>query len=134
MRVLAVACFIWAMLASWALADDKDATHTVRHAEVGKVLILDFPGNRSMAHRWRLVEERSSGLELVSVDPLGWIVAESGSYFYGNQDTMRYRVIPKARGQADLIFEHNYKSWNQKHYFTWKTVRLIIGPPPEKKQ
>jgi len=82
------------LLGAVAAAEPKDEASEIRHAEVGKVLILDFPGNRAMAHRWRLVTERSTGLQLVAVDPLGWIVADGGSIMYGNRDTMRYRVVP----------------------------------------
>lgn len=134
MRLLPVVLLTSALLATSASAEEQYQTPSVRQAEVGKTLILDFPGNRAMAHRWRLVDERSTGLTLVKVDPLGWIIAGGGSIVYGNRDTMRYRVIPRASGQADLTFEHNYRGWNQKYYFKWKTVRLIISPPAGQKE
>jgi len=134
MRLLPVIILMSALLGAASTAEAKDEALEIRHAEVGKVLILDFPGNRAMAHRWRLVTERSTGLQFVAVDPLGWIVADDGSIMYGNQDTMRYRVIPKASGMANLTFEHNYRGWNQKYYFKYRTIRVIVTPAGVKKQ
>lgn len=131
MRFVRLILMFWLGLAPGhaAVAGDESGPRIVQ-AEVGKVLILDFPGNRHMAHRWRLVEEKSRGLNKVSVDPLGWIIAKEGSIFFSNNDTMRYRVIPRAPGEASLTFEHNYRGWNKKYHFTWKTVRLVISPAP----
>lgn len=110
----------------FAVAGNNPKATGIKDARVGQRLILDFPGNRSAAQRWRLVREKSRGLELVDVDPIGWIISPERSSLYANEDTMRFSVIAKTPGRASLTFEHNYRGWGNRYYFKWKTVDVVI--------
>ncbi|MGI9382220.1 MAG: hypothetical protein ACR2PO_03630 [Methyloligellaceae bacterium] len=122
--VAAVAC----AAIGFAVAGDDQEITSVKDAKVGQMLILDFPGNRLAAHRWRLVREKSRGLKLVDVDPIGWIISPERSSLYANEDTMRFRVLAKAPGRASLTFEHNYRGWANRYYFKWETIEVVIRP------
>jgi hypothetical protein len=80
-------------------------------------------------HRWRLVRDKSPGINLVEVDEIGWMLsADKEASIFQAVDTMRFAVVPKAAGQADLTFEYNYRGWRGKYYLKWKTIRFIIDP------
>ena len=102
----------------------------VKQTQVGQILILDFKGNKKAVHRWRLVKDRSQGLNLVEVDEIGWTLsADTEASSHKAKDTMRFRVLPKAPGEAELTFEHNYRSMRGSGYnFKYKTVRIVIAP------
>ena len=125
MAILGVAAIACAVV-GFAVADDDPKITTIRDAKVGEKLILDFPGNRVAAHRWRLVKEKSRGLDLVEVDPIGWIISPERSSLYANEDTMRFRVLAKAPGRASLTFEHNYRGWANRYYFKRETIEVVI--------
>jgi hypothetical protein len=100
----------------------------IKQAKVGQSLILDFKGNKKAVHRWRLVKDRSRGLSLVEVDEMGWTLStDAEASKHKARDTMRFFVLPKAPGEAELIFEHNYRSMRGGGYnFKYKTVRIVI--------
>ena len=101
-----------------------------RSVRVGEALILNFKGNKRAVHRWRLLTERSRGLDLVEVSEMGWMLgSEPKPSNFKASDTMRFHVIPKAPGTAELTFEHNYRGIRaHQYYFKYRTIRLEIAP------
>ncbi|MCG8560747.1 MAG: protease inhibitor I42 family protein [Hyphomicrobiales bacterium] len=126
LAALGVAVLACAVIGFTAMGDDHKIG-AIRDAKVGQKLILDFPGNRVAAHRWRLVKEKSRGLELVEVSPIGWIISPERTSLYANEDTMRFGVLAKAPGRASLTFEHNYRGWANRYYFRWETIEVVIS-------
>lgn len=131
MRTMFAVVLMVAVLAKPAGAGETQTITDVKEIHVGQEFILDFPGNRVAAQRWRLIKSKSQGLELVDVDPIGWILSAEGSTLFGNNDRMRFRVLAKGVGQADLTFEHNYRGWANKYHVRWETIRIVIKPSAE---
>lgn len=101
-----------------------------KEARVGQPLILKFPGNREAGYRWRLNEEKSSGLDLVEVDQVAWTIPndnESRSIFFSSPSVLSFRVVPKAAGEADLAFDY-FRTWGNKPYVRTQNVRVTISP------
>ncbi len=129
MRILVLILMLGTALLVPAVAGDVQSVTEVKQAQVGQTLILNFPGNRKAARRWRFVRDRSKGLEVVDVDTLGWIISTDGnSPAKRNRDRMRFRVLAKAAGQADLTFEFTRRGWSGKYRFEWKMVRVVVTP------
>ena len=101
----------------------------VKETRVGQTLILDFKGNKKAVHGWRLVKADSLGLDILDVSELGWILSNdvTKSLFRDN-DTMRFRIRAKAEGQADLVFEHNYRNVRGAYLAKRERVRIIVKP------
>lgn len=131
MRSLLGVLFFAAFFAGAAHAEGIE----IKKAQVGEELILDFKGNKKSLHRWRFIRDVSRGLELLEVSELGWILSNKiRKSAFSAEDVHRYRILPKAEGQADLVFQHNYRSMRGTFLFKRKTIRIIIHPkaaPPK---
>lgn len=101
----------------------------VKEAHVGETLILSFKGNKKAVHGWRFVAADSLGLDVLEVSALGWILSsEPSKSLFRDMDTMRFRVRVKAEGQADLVFEHNYRNVRGRYLLKREQVRIIVKP------
>ena len=96
--------------------------------KVGEVLFLKLPGNPKAGYKWRLNKELSTGLDLVSVDQIGWlIVGERKSMFFSSQSALNVAVRAKAAGRADLAFDY-YRRISGNTFSKTSLVRVIIRP------
>lgn len=120
-----------ALLATLAFAGPLGARDAakVETAEVGKLLLLKFNGNRDAGYRWRLNEAQSHGLDLVTVRNVGWTISENREaiFFTKRTSVMSISVLPKAPGEADLAFDY-YRIWGNKIQVRTKRVRVVIRP------
>ena len=74
--------------------------------KVGEVVFVKLPGNPQEGYKWRLNKELSKGLDLVSVDQIGWLMAPKvKSMFYQPKSVLNVSVRARASGQADLAFD-----------------------------
>lgn len=77
---------------------------------IAENLVLRLEGKPAMGFVWRLDPERSSGLDLVSVDRLGWsFAAGRGSASFTKPGVLRYLVVGQRVGTASLVFEYRRK-------------------------
>jgi len=122
-RVLFLAVFI----AGSAHAKDSANDIEVKEVQLGQYLILGFKGNRVALHRWRLIKSDSQGLDLLDVSELGWIISsKDNKSMFSAHDTIRFHILPKAEGQANLVFQHNYRNVRGNFVFKRKTIRINI--------
>jgi len=95
---------------------------------VGEVVFVKLPGNPQEGYKWRLNKELSTGLDLVSVDQIGWLMAPKvKSMFFQQQSVLNVSVRAKASGQAHLAFDY-YRRYNGYTYSKTSLVRVIIKP------
>ncbi len=100
-----------------------------QNATVGTPLVLRLDGKPKMGFVWRLNEGRSSGLNLVGIDRLGWTFAKvrRGSGSFTKPGTLRYAVDPRSAGSARLVFEYFRKEPGASPSATW-TYGIDIQP------
>ena len=119
--------FLAVYMAGAAHAKDPANDIEIKEVQVGQVLILNFMGNKAAVHRWRLIKADSQGLDLLEVSELGWIISSKAKKsMFSAHDTIRFHILPKAEGQADLVFKHNYRNTRGNFLFKHKTIRIII--------
>ena len=120
-----------ALLATLVFAGPLGARDAARveTAEVGKILLLKFPGNRDAGYRWRLNEAESRGLDLVTVRNVGWTISENRKsiFFAKRTSIMSISVMPKAAGEADLAFDY-FRVWGNRIHLRTERVRVVIKP------
>ncbi len=125
-RLVAAALLLVVVPISDVQADKGDET---RQARVGEMLILRLPGNREGGFRWRIVREKSVGLENVEVKPIGWTTKPDSqkSMFFRELPIMSVSVLPKSAGQAKIAFEY-YRIYHTRPNFQPRTkfVRVHI--------
>jgi predicted secreted protein len=96
--------------------------------KVGDVVFVKLPGNPQEGYKWRLNKELSTGLDLVSVDQIGWLMAPKvKSMFYQPKSVLNVSVRARASGQADLAFDY-YRKYSGYTYSKTSMVRVIIKP------
>jgi len=96
--------------------------------KVGEMLFIKLPGNPKAGYKWRLNKDLSSGLDLVTVDQIGWLMAPKGrSMFFQTQSVLNVSVLAKASGQADLAFDY-YRRIGGRTLSSTSMVRVIIKP------
>ncbi len=96
--------------------------------KVGDVVFLKLPGNPKAGYKWRLNKDLSKGLDLVSVDQIGWLIAPKGkSMFFQSQSVLNVSVKAKASGQADLAFDY-FRRISGSTFVKTSLVRVIIKP------
>ena len=101
----------------------------------GQVVFFKLPGNPSAGYNWKLNKDLSTGLELVKVDELGWLLAQkkrsfffqTQSVFFQAQSVQNIAVWAKASGQADLAFDY-FRKIAGRRYTKTSIVRVIIKP------
>lgn len=127
-RLVAIALLLVAVPISSVHADKGDET---RQARVGEMLILRLPGNREGGFRWRIVREKSDGLENVEVKPIGWMTKPDSqkSMFFRELPVMSISVLPTAAGQAKIALEY-YRIYHTRPNYQPRTkfVRVHIKP------
>ena len=96
--------------------------------KVGEVVFVKLPGNPQEGYKWRLNKELSTGLDLVSVDQIGWLMAPKvKSMFFQQQSVLNVSVRAKASGRAHLAFDY-YRRYSGYTYSKTSMVRVIIKP------
>jgi len=94
----------------------------------GEVVFFKLPGDPSAGYNWKLNEQLSTGLDLVKVVQLGWLLAQKGqSIFFQAQSVQNIAVRAKASGQADLAFDY-FRKVGGRSYTRTSVVRVIIKP------
>lgn len=94
----------------------------------GEVLFLKLPGDPTAGYSWKLNARLSTGLNLVKVDPLGWLLAQQRqSFFFRAQSVMNIAIWARASGQAHLAFDYIRRTGGRR-YVTTSVVRIIIKP------
>ena len=125
MRILLAIVSVVATLAAPHSAGGAEADKTAR---VGQIFLLKFPGNRDGGYHWRLNEAKSTGLHLVTVKDVGWTIhGNQGSILFRKPSVMRISVLPKAPGQARLVFDY-VRKWGSGSPLKTELVRLVISP------
>ncbi len=102
-----------------------EQTHETR---VGELLFLKLPGNPDVGYKWRFNPAQSSGVNLVTVDPIGWLMAQKGrSFFFKRQSVLNVAVNAKKAGRVDLAFDY-YRSQGGRSYNKTRYFRINIKP------
>ncbi|GAB4240784.1 MAG: hypothetical protein Kow0032_28640 [Methyloligellaceae bacterium] len=129
MRTL-IASMMIALPAALAAAPPSAAQEEplVYEARVGAQFLIKLPGNPQAGYRWQLNKEKSSGIELVDVDFIGWLMApETRSYFFKRHSIQNISIKPKAPGTASLAFEY-YRNWGNRATLRTRMVTVHIRP------
>lgn len=101
---------------------DTQETH------VGEILFFKLPGDPSAGYKWRFNEQFSTGLHLVDVDQIGWLLARKGqSMFFKKQSAMNVAVRTMAAGEAILAFDY-YRSIGGRTITKTSIIRIFIKP------
>ena len=79
-------------------------------AVVGESVTLELQGNPSTGYTWQLMEDKSSGLDLVEWIDLGWSKAEDGSSKVGAPQVLSVDVTPVRVGNAKLVYGY-HRPW-----------------------
>ncbi len=99
-----------------------------QETKAGEILFLKLPGNPSIGYKYRLNKAFSSGLHLVDVDFLGWIMtSKDQTIFFRRRDVMNVVVRIKAPGVAELAFDY-YRRISGRTRLTTTLVRINIKP------
>jgi predicted secreted protein len=128
-RLLAIIAMLLLMSASVSASAAEDPKIILTsETKVGEVVFLKLPGNPQVGYKWRLNKELSTGLDLVSVDQIGWQMAPKGrSMFFQQRSVLNVVVRAKAAGQAQLAFDY-YRRLSGRTYSKTSLVRVIIKP------
>lgn len=111
-----------------AIAAKKIEVIQTSETKVGEVLFLKLPGNPKGGYKWRLNKKLSKGLDLVAVDQIGWIMAQTEkSMFFQNKNVLNVSVRANRSGQADLAFDY-YRYSGGRMISKTSIVRVIIKP------
>ena len=104
----------------------------VLETSVGQQTMLKLPGNPRAGYRWQLNAGQSSGLNLVRVDQVGWIMAPAGrSIFFSQPSTLNVNIEGLAAGEANLTFDYFRTVGTLKKVKT-STVRVVVKPAAAK--
>lgn len=105
------------------------AVPEVMKLSVGEVVMFKLPGNRRAGYTWALNMKSSRGLELVSVDEIGWIMAPEAMTIFQRKkpSVINFAVRATAAGEADLAFDY-FRSWGNRVAIKSRTLRVIVGP------
>lgn len=128
-KLLAITAMLLLVSASGsASAADKPNIIQTSETKVGEVLFVKLPGNPKEGYKWRLNKERSTGLDLVSVDQIGWLMAPTvKSMFYQQKSVLNVAIRARSSGQALLVFDY-YRRYSGYTFSRTSMVRVIIKP------
>jgi predicted secreted protein len=128
-RLLAITAMLLLISgAGTAMAAKELKVIQTSETKVGEVVFLKLPGNPKAGYKWRLNRDLSKGLDLVSVDQIGWLIAPKGkSMFFQSQSVLNVSVKAKASGQANLAFDY-YRRISGNTFVKTSLVRIIIKP------
>jgi hypothetical protein len=115
---------------AWAQQHNKKIKLTqTQETKAGEILFIKLPGNPSIGYKYRLNRELSSGLHLVRVDFLGWLMtSKSQTIFFRRRDVMNVAVHTIAPGRAELAFDY-YRNISGRRRTSTSLVRVDITPP-----
>ncbi len=96
---------------------------------VGEIVMLKLPGNRRAGYRWMLNKTLSRGLDLVTVDQVGWIMAPEAKTLFLRKtlSVLNIAVRGRAAGEADLAFDY-YRFWGNRATIKTITIKVIVRP------
>ncbi len=96
---------------------------------VGQRTMLKLPGNPKAGFKWRFNAKQSSGLELVRVKQVGWIMApERTSFLFGQlPSVLNVSIEALAAGEANLAFDY-FRNWSNRTWLKTSTIRVVIKP------
>jgi predicted secreted protein len=78
-----------------------------RSVKVGKAFALELEGNPSTGYRWRLNESKSTGLDAVRVEPMGYRSKPGGGkVVVGAPALFVFRITCVKAGSAQLFFDY----------------------------
>ena len=105
---------------------ERIRTYTVR---VGNSLVLNMKGKSSVEFRWQLNKRRSSKIDILNVDHIGWTYPEqqkkkTGTGLFGVNRISRFSIEAKSPGVSYLTFE--YKRRGIEEDTPIKTKKFII--------
>lgn len=128
-KLLAIIAMLLLVSASGsASAAENPEIILTSETKVGEVLFVKLPGNPQEGYKWRLNKELSTGLDLVSVDQIGWLMAPKvKSMFFQQQSVLNVAVRAMSSGQALLAFDY-YRRYSGYTYSKTSMVRVIIKP------
>jgi predicted secreted protein len=122
--ILAVALAAAAPAAGRAEIEVPESVET----SVGQMVLLKLPGNPRAGYRWLFNKEQSTGLEFVTVDPIGWIMAPEGhSIFFSDPSIMNIAIERNAAGEAAVAFDY-LRTWGNVRVVRTITVKVIVQP------
>lgn len=92
----------------WPGGDADQSANVTKQTRVNQPIVLHLPGKPKRGYEWRINAERSQGLDLVTLDPMGWSFESErrGSENFTKPGVLRYAVRPKKVGRAVLILEY----------------------------
>lgn len=126
----------WSLLLLTGAANAAWASQHNQHLKVisteeikaGEILFIKLPGNPDIGYKYRLNKELSSGLHLVDVDFLGWLMtSKSQTIFFRKRDVMNVAVRTSAPGKAELAFDY-YRRISGRTSKSTKLVHINIKP------
>jgi len=107
-------------------AADNDPLFFKTH--VGTQLMLKLPGNPKAGYKWKLSPQKSTGLALVEVDFIGWLMAPGRrSVYFRKNSIQNINIVAKAEGEAILAFEY-YRTWGNRAKLRTRMVTVTIKP------
>ncbi len=86
-----------------------NGTHKTENLTItlGKTLVLKLKGKAGPDFRWRLNKTKSSGLELVDIEKIGWTLKPNDhTSLFGTSGILRIAVTSKNPGRAWLVFDY----------------------------
>lgn len=100
-----------------------------QETRAGETIFVKLPGNPAIGYKYRLNRNLSTGLELVNVIMLGWLMtSKSQTIFFRKRDVLNVAILAKSPGQVDLAFEY-YRRIGGRTRKSTSMVRVIIKPP-----
>ena len=100
-----------------------------QETRAGEIIFVKLPGNPAIGYKYRLNRNLSSGLHLVKVHLLGWLMtSKSQTIFSRRRDVLNVAIQAKSPGQVDLAFDY-YRRIGGRTRTSTSMVRVIIKPP-----
>jgi len=94
----------------------------------GETIFVKLPGNPAIGYKYKLNRNLSSGLHLVNVHLLGWLMtSKSQTIFFRRRDVLNVAIQAKSPGQVDLAFDY-YRRIGGRTRKSTSMVRVIIKP------
>jgi predicted secreted protein len=129
MRIFPTILVVAFLLSGPGLAHASSQQPTIKEMRAGETILLKLPGNPDAGYKWQLNGEESSGLDLVSVDQVGWIIAKKsgGSVFFSTPSVLNVAIRAKEAGVAKLRFDY-VRNWGNRARVRTTQVEVIVKP------
>lgn len=118
------------LMLAWAPVKAGEIPKLVKtEVTVGEIAFLKLPGNPKAGYKWRFNREQSSGLDLVEVNIVGWLMARKdvSMLFNNEEDRLNVALKGKAEGQAKLAFDY-YRRFIGRIVSQTSTVQVDVKP------